>query len=176
MICMKEKMRLMNGDSPAVQFEDGNQKRGHYASCNCEGYMRRASEYDYMAYQSYKSLEEKQKLVLSGKFGKYNFPTPFKNLKVHEIRKELKARGTKKELQEHLTEILRGTSQLPALRFADEGLTDLQSLNLQDYEVLCFEPLHTCLNHIANIFTELPLHITDVDCTSYVQLIIDKLF
>lgn len=39
----------------------------------------------------------------------------------------------------------------------------LDKLNLQDYEVVLFEPLHTCLNHIANILTELPLHMTDVD-------------
>ena len=39
----------------------------------------------------------------------------------------------------------------------------LDELNIQDYEVLFFEPLHTCLNHIANILTELPLHMTDVD-------------
>ena len=39
----------------------------------------------------------------------------------------------------------------------------LDAQNLQDYKVLFFEPLHTCLNHIANILTELPLHMTDVD-------------
>lgn len=34
---------------------------------------------------------------------------------------------------------------------------------MSDYEVLFFEPLHFCLNHIEHILTELPAHITDVE-------------
>ena len=58
--------------------------------------------------------------------------------------------------------MLRGTSRVPALLFGSQGYP-LAELNLQEYEVLFFEPLHTCLNHIANILTELPLHMTNVD-------------
>ena len=40
-------------------------------------------------------------------------------------------------------------------------------IRLQDYEVLFFEPLHTCLNHVANILNLsaelMPLHLTDAD-------------
>lgn len=39
----------------------------------------------------------------------------------------------------------------------------LAELNLQEYQVLFFEPLHVCLNHLATMLTELPLHMTDVD-------------
>ena len=92
---------------------------------------------------------------------------PFKSLKVEQIREELKARGVdssgnKKELQERLTDLLRGASRVPALLFGSHK-PSLAELNLQEYEVLFFEPLHTCLNHKANILTELPLHMTDVD-------------
>lgn len=163
----KEKMRFMNGDNPANEHEDGTQKGGHYGCPGCEGDMRRASEYDYMAYQKYKTLEEKKQLVCKGNFGKTNTPEPFKNLKVDELKKELRARGkeargSKKELQDDLTDLLRGTSRVPALLFGNENYS-LKDLNIEDYEVLFFEPLHTCLNHIANLFKELPLHMTNLD-------------
>lgn len=166
-VMLKEKMRFMNGDNPAVEFEDGTQKGGHLGCCGCGGDMRRAGEYDYMTYQKYQTLEEKQNLVLKGKFGKSDAPCPFKALKVENLREELKSRGVgihgnKKDLQERLTDLLRGTSRVPALLFGSQRYS-LAELNLQDYEVLFFEPLHACLNHIANILTELPLHMTDAD-------------
>ena len=120
-----------------------------------------------MAHQKYQNLEEKQRLALKRKFGKSDATGPFKSLKVENIRAELKSRGVdvhgnKKELQERLTDLLRGTSRVPALLFGSQKQS-LDELNLQDYEVIFFEPLHTCLNHIANSLTELPLHMTDVD-------------
>ena len=69
-VTLSEKMRFMNGDNPSVEFEDGTQKGGHFGCSGCGGDMRQAQEYDYMAYQKYRSLEEKQNLVLKGKFGK----------------------------------------------------------------------------------------------------------
>lgn len=120
-----------------------------------------------MAHQKYQNLEEKQSLVLKGKFGKSDATGPFKSLKAENIRAELKSRGVdahgnKKELQERLTDLMRGTRRVPALLFGSQKHS-LDALNLQDYEVLFLEPLHTCLNHIANILTELPIHMTDVD-------------
>lgn len=157
----------MNGDNPSVEFELDTQKSGHFCCSGCGGDMRRAYEYDYMAYQKYRTLEEKQNLVLKGKFGKSDATGPFKSLKVEQIRQELKSRGVdatgnKKEVQERLTDLLRGASRVPALLFGPEKYP-LAELNLQEYEVLFFEPLLICLNHIAKILTELPLHMTDVD-------------
>ncbi|KAK3720987.1 hypothetical protein QZH41_018544 [Actinostola sp. cb2023] len=88
------------------------------------------------------------------------------NLKVKDLREELQARGEddsglKPELQERLNAILGGTSRVPALLYGDNNIT-LSSLNLTDYEVLFFEPLHCCLDHIAHILEELPHHIKDV--------------
>ena len=39
----------------------------------------------------------------------------------------------------------------------------VNDLNLQSYEVLCFEVLHCSMNHIKNVLQELPHHITDID-------------
>ena len=131
---LKEKMRFMNGDNPAVEFEDGTQKGGHFGCSGCGGDTRRASEYHYMAHQKYQNREEKQSLVLKGKFGKSDATGPFKSLKVENNRAELKSRrvdahGNKKELQERLTDLLRGTSRVPALLFGSQK----QSL---DYKIM----------------------------------------
>jgi hypothetical protein len=50
---------------------------------------------------------------------------------------------------------------VPAIPFGTNST--LSELNLKDYEVLFFEPLHCCLNHIAHIIQELPHHITNVN-------------
>lgn len=165
-IPIKDRMRFMNGDNPSIEFEDGTQKGGHRGCAGCEGDMRRAGEYDHMAYLHYKSLDEKQKLVLAGHFGKNSSLHPFQNLKVEQLRKELRTRslddsGLKPELSERLTEALGGTTRVPALLFDTDAT--LSDLNLDSYEVLFFEPLHCCLNHIAHIMQELPLKLTDVN-------------
>lgn len=82
------------------------------------------------------------------------------------LRGELRARdedgsGSKPQLQERLAELLRGTTRVPALLYRDTQL--FLELNLDQYEVLFFEPLHCCLNHIAHVLEELSHHITDVD-------------
>ena len=121
-VTLTEKMRFMNGDNPCVEFEDGAQNGGHFGCSGCGGDMRRAYEYDYMVHQKYRSLEEKHNLVLKGQFGKSDAAYPFKSLELEQIRAELKSRGAdssgnRKELQERLTDLLRGTSQVPALLF-----------------------------------------------------------
>ena len=90
---IEEKMRFMNGDNRAVEFKDGKQKGGHFGCSGCDGDMRRAADYQYMAYQQYRNLEEKQTLVLEGKFGKSDAACPFKSLKVDQLREELTSRG-----------------------------------------------------------------------------------
>ena len=164
---IKDKMRFMNGDNPSVEFEDGTQKGGHRGCVGCDGDMRSGTDFQYMSHRRYTNLEEKQKLVLAGPEGKKGGLHPFKNLKVEQLRRELQARGEddsglKQDLQERLADILGGTARVPALLYGDNNLA-LKELNLEDYEVLFFEPLHCCLNHISNILDELSHHITDVD-------------
>ncbi|KAK3734075.1 hypothetical protein QZH41_019813 [Actinostola sp. cb2023] len=165
-IAIQDKMRFMNGDNPSVEYEDGTQKGGHRGCAGCDGDIRMAGQYDYMAYRQYKTLEEKCQLVMAGIEGKKGNLYPFHNLIVQQLRDELDKRGEdssglKPVLQERLTELLGGTTKLPALLYGTE-LT-LSDLNLQDYEVLFVEPLHCCLNHISNILQELPHHIQDVN-------------
>ena len=57
---------------------------------------------------------------------------------------------------------MRGASRVPALLFGPEEYSPAE-INLQEYKVQFFEPFHVCFNYIANILTELPLHMTDVD-------------
>ncbi|KXJ06772.1 hypothetical protein AC249_AIPGENE6628 [Exaiptasia diaphana] len=65
-IRIQDKMRMMNGDSPAVELEDGTQKGGHKGCTGCD--MRNGYDYEYMTYRPYKSLQENQALVLNGIF------------------------------------------------------------------------------------------------------------
>jgi len=169
---VKASMRFMNGDNASVEFEDGMQKGGHWGCSGCDGDIRRAGEYDYMAYRQYKPLKQKKNMVMAGIEGKKGKLYPFKNLKVKEIREELIVRGESgegltPELQGRLSEVLGGTTRLPALLYdTNHTLTDL---NLNNYEVLFFEPLHCCLNQISNILQELPHHLQDVDTLRHAQ-------
>ena len=113
------------------------------------------------------TLEEKQNLVPTGPDVKKGGLYPFKNLKIEQLRGELRARGedesgTKQQLQQKLTELLRGTCRVPALLYGESQFS-LEEINLNQYEVLFFEPLHCCLNHILHALEELSHHITDVD-------------
>ena len=161
---IKDNIRFMNGDNPSVQFESGTQLGGNWGCSGCDGDVRRAGEYDYMVYREYKSIEENKNLVEGGVEGKKTKLNPFKNLKVNELRNELLSRGTnahglKPGLQETLNDLLGGTVRIPALLYGTKET--IYDLNLQNYEVLFFEPMHCCMNHISNIFQELPHHLTD---------------
>lgn len=158
-------MRLMNGDKPAVEYESGNQKGGHYPCPGCDAHMTMVDDYAYTKCRNHRSLEDRKSLVLAGKFGKLKKMDPFKCLKKGELISELKARDVhvntsdnKKDLDHQLQEILCGATNVPPLLSEKHSLQDL---NLESYEVLSFEPLHDTMNHISNIMKELPHHITD---------------
>lgn len=158
-------MRFMNGDNPAAEMEDGTQHGGHYGCPGCDGNINSSYDVEYSLQRKYKSLEEKRNLILSGPAGRKGSLHPFKDLKVKELKAELRARGMsdegkKDELQKDLAEVLGGSTRLPALLHYNASIQDL---NLESYEVLCFEALHCLMNHIKDILQELPHHITDID-------------
>ena len=167
---VEDEMRFMNGGNLAVNFECGNQHGGHYGCPGCDGHLSMCHDLDYMAQRKYRTLTERQQLVLAGRKGKEakQLLNPFKDLKVNELRAEIEARGlgdsdkTKPELAEILNEELGGATRILALLFGDESVS-VESLNLQSYEVLCFEALHCSMNHIKNILEEIPHHISDID-------------
>ncbi|KXJ13241.1 hypothetical protein AC249_AIPGENE7033 [Exaiptasia diaphana] len=175
---IKDTMRLMNGDKPAVEFECGNQKGGHYPCSGCDAHMSMADDYHHNKYRNHRTLEERKNIVLAGKMGKIKKVDPFKKLKKAELVNELKARnkdvsGDRKKLDIRLQETLRGATNVPPLLTSDLSVNDL---NLQNYEVLSFEPLHDTMNHIRNIITELPQHITDPKVLITFKQIIAVLF
>ena len=167
-IDVSDEMRFMNGDNPSIQFESGNQHGGHKGCSGCDGDLNLSYDLEYMHNRKYCTLEERQKLVLAGIEGKKGQLHPFKDLKVDALKAELVARGfadinkTKPELTKDLNDILGGSTRTPALLFGEGELT-VESLNLENYEVLYFEALHCSMNQIKNVLEELPHHISDID-------------
>ena len=67
---------------------------------------------------------------------------------------------TMKELKAELTKEMHGMQRVPSLLFNNpEG--DINSLGLESYEILACEPMHDIMNHIKNLFLELPHHVKD---------------
>ncbi|KXJ09520.1 hypothetical protein AC249_AIPGENE11011 [Exaiptasia diaphana] len=168
-----DKMRFMNGDNPAIQMEDGTQHGGNYACVGCDGNIQSSYDLEYILQRKYLSLQEKRDHILKGTEGRKQSLHPYKDLKKAEIVRDLRARRCningeekKEALQQKLTEILGGTTRLPALLHRDirgGSAFNTNELNLNNYEVLFFEALHATMNHIKNVLTELPHHITDID-------------
>ena len=159
-------MRFINGDNPATEMEDGIHHGGDYGCPGCDGNINSSYDLEYSLQRKYTTLECKRNLVLSGPAGRKGRLHPFKNMKVGELKAELKGRGRsgegkRKELQKELSGILGGTTRIPAL--LHPGDVSVEELNLQRYEVLFFEALHCSMNHIKNVLQQLPHHITDID-------------
>lgn len=142
-------LRFFTGDHPAAQFEQGSKQGGTYkcGSCGCK-----ESLFDDQAHAlslEWRTVPQLQSIAIDGTFGRNaGILHPFDNLKVGELRTELRARGQyvdqgmKKEvLQKTLTGILRGVSRVPALLLTDPT-QNLASLNLGRYEIVASEPLH----------------------------------
>lgn len=121
------------------------------------------SDQGHALYHDWRPLKELQSLATGGTFGKMEgLLQPFHNLKVNELKQELRARGVhietgmkKEELQLMLDDILRGVSRVPALLLTN-STQSLSSLGLERYEVVACEPLHDLKGHIINLITELP--------------------
>ena len=72
------------------------------------------------------------------------------------LRKEI----LKKDTQSRLTEELCGIQRIPSMLITTPG-DELDSLNLQDYEIFPHEGMHDVAGHIENLFEELPMHVKD---------------
>ena len=125
-----------------------------------------------------RSLQDLQSLVTAGYFGKTpNALRPLENLKVEEIRKELRLRkiydfdGIKKDLQQQLDTILKGAQSVPTLLILNPTQS-LSSLNLGEYTVLDCEPLHDIKGHLLNLFEGLP-HILPAEIRVQCQELIE---
>ena len=154
-------MRFFHGDSPARQFESGQQKGGNYYCSGCGANAQRVYELDYCFRCPYMSLTDRQQLVLDGPFGRTNSQAktnkPLKNLKKQELIQELNTRRIhdgekKKELEKLLSDELHGVQRVPALLYM-KPTTTMESIHCGNYEVLSFEPLHDIGKHIENVLT-----------------------
>lgn len=69
---IRDVMRFFHGDSPARQFECGQQKGGNFYCSGCGAKAQRVYEFDYAFRCPYMSLTDRQNLVLKGPVGKQN--------------------------------------------------------------------------------------------------------
>ena len=172
-------MRFFHGDTPARQYESGQQKGGKYFCAICGLNAERAYELDYSFRCSHMSLADRKDLVLKGPCGKANSlkkaSKPFQDLTRDQLIRELSARGiyegnTKEELQNLLKEKLHGVQRVPALLYQNPDIP-LEGINCGDYEIVGFEPLHDIGHHIENVFTELPSHLPKTEASELNTLI-----
>ena len=165
-------LRFFIGDHPAAQFEQGTKQGGTYKCGTCGS---KDSMFDDQAYSlqcKWRDLHDLQSICISGVHGREaGILKPFDNLKVDQLRRELRARGvndtskSKPVLREMLDNILLGIVRVPALLLTNPTQT-LKSLNLHRYEVIASEPLHDVKGHLINIITELPSILPEENTTT----------
>ena len=149
-----DKMRFCKGDGPAVEFECGQQRGGHFSCAGCAVHANRVYELDHASRCKVTTYLERQHSVLGGPIGRKlsmaMHPKPFANMSKSDLEKEVAARGLatngelKPDLQRTLTSHLRGKIRVPALLFLNSDVP-IPSLHLEDYEVLPCEPMHDIL-------------------------------
>ena len=89
-------MRFFGGDNPERQFESGEQHGGRYGCSGCNSLSKRYYDLSYCFRATLLSLADRQKIVLSGYFGRTGRNggiRPFDKLRVQELEKELRSRG-----------------------------------------------------------------------------------
>ena len=168
-INIKDIMRMFKGDSPARQFEAGQQKGGNYFCVCCAIHSNLTSDFAYAHSQEHISLQDRISKIRASaqsvkKLQNHSLKL-YDNLKRSNIEAELRDRNIKTYLsmtQEQLRKLLdnemHGMQRLPSLMF-NNPLSDLSELNLPSYEILPHEPLHDISNHIKNLFAELAHHV-----------------
>ena len=170
-IILCDTMRFFHGDGPAAALEAGNQKGGHYFCPSCDVHLCRTDDISHCYQQKTQSLEDKQDLVLRGKYGRANSlrkcTSPFENLSIDQLSDELKSRGidieskklkmTKKDLIPQIKMVLKGIKRLPIL-LLNNPLSRLSLIELANYEITMVACMHDIAYYIDNVFVELPNH------------------
>ena len=123
-----------------------------------------------------------QQVAISGRYGKVpNKVNFFESLTNEELRRELIDRGlfnfpSNKQGRLHaLKGHLRGVQRVPALLLLNPTI-DLNDVNLINYSVLAFEPLHDLKGHIAKLLDRLPGVITSSNVHSKVNQYLHEFF
>lgn len=185
-ITVKDVMRIFKGDSPARQFEAGQQKGGNYPCTACSLPSTLISSYTHSYKLPHMSLDDRilnlrkssttnQKINAKALKTFYNLPKTDIMNELHERNVKFKSTMTTKNLQEILSFEMHGMQRLPTLMFDHHTKTSTE-LRLNTYEVLCNEPLHDIHNHIKNLYFELPSHFDKKDEKQNFQLTLDNSF
>lgn len=142
-------------------MEGGCQLGGNYKCASCGVIADSFIDSAHCNQVPYRTLSDIQAHVLAGVHGvKRLCVRPFSNLSIEEVRQELAARkldseGKSKEVRQRLVEHLGGLQRVPLLLLTNPK-DNLKALNLDNYALNDFEPLHAIKGHIVNVFTELP--------------------
>ncbi|KAK3700756.1 hypothetical protein QZH41_010938, partial [Actinostola sp. cb2023] len=169
-IPINDVMRFFKGDGPAVAFESGQQKGGHYFCSVCGMHAVMSDTLDHVFRCTHVSLKDKHKEILRGPFGRKHSllkkPKPLKGLQKEELIGELHARkiyphpdSTKADLEKELSSQLQGIQRVPALLYCTP-MSSFEDHSINTYEALACEPMHDISNHICNVLEELPNHLT----------------
>lgn len=162
----KMKFRIFSGDNPARQFEAGQQRGGHY-TCICGIQSKNHMNLQACFRQRMMSLEERRETVVRGEIWKElqkGILNPFQNMKKQDLEDELENRNidtsnlNRNAMQQQLQETMSGIVRTPALSMQHPE-DNLGKQNLQNYEVLCCEPLHDISGMVKNLIEELPSHL-----------------
>ena len=163
-IAITDCLRFFTDATPAKQFEAGCKRGGKRKCvlCGCLAHLH--DDFAYCARQSLLSCNDRQMLVLAGRFGRTpGAVKPLSDLSSLDLRSELNSRNvplmgtTKPQFEKQLSDILRGSVRVPAL-LSNAPEMVLVDLNLSNYSILPVEPLHDIKGHMINIFMspELP--------------------
>ena len=96
---IKNVLRFFKGDRPAIAFETGHQKGGHFPCSSCEIRADRIFDFDHSVYSKHLTLEYMQSIILSGGVSKENTLkkqiAPWHNLSKQDLQEELFSRNIK---------------------------------------------------------------------------------
>ena len=139
------------------------------SSCQING--KYAGKYTHVSNLSILSLQDRVNKIVKtpASLSKLNQNKTklYDKMKKHETVEELRQRNVEflsklpaKKLQSFFDFEMHGLQRLHALLFGQSNF-NLQSLNLDSYEILTHEHLHDFMNYIKNLFEELPLHLPE---------------
>ena len=155
-------LKYFKSDKPAVEFEAGISCGGNFLCVGCVCSSYRFTDFAHATSCEQRSLRRNQEVALQGQFGhRPGMLRFYDELNKDELRRELEARGvkdyptTQKGRIYTLKGILCGVQRVPSLlMFSPESA--LGDLNLQDYEVLPFVPLHDLKGYLGSVHRKLP--------------------
>ena len=181
-LTVHDSLKIFKGDKQSAWFEAGIQRGGYYCCIACDTHVKDFTDFTTIV-QSHKlrDLGDIQNMATCGVFGKVpNKVCSFESLSREELRQELVSRhiydfppNNKKLMTDILKDHLCGVQRVPALLLLNPT-ADLWEMNLLNYTVLPFEPLHDLKGHIANLLSQLPSVITQTLLKSKVQDYLDN--